>query len=48
MNGLMFTASPSLTRLIQRSENVSDCLSEYEHEYREAEYEYDAERPFQS
>jgi four helix bundle protein len=35
-----------LTRLIQRVENVSDCLSEYE--YCEAEYEYDSDRPFQS
>jgi len=30
-----------LTRLIQRTENVSEQSIEYEYEYRDAEYEYD-------
>lgn len=33
-----------LTRLIQRSQTVSDGSIEYEYEYRDAEYEYE-ERP---
>jgi len=30
-----------LTRLIQRTETVSEGMTEYEHEYRDAEYEYE-------
>ena len=33
-----------LTRLIQRTEAVSEAKIEYEYEYRDAEYEYEADR----
>ena len=34
-----------LTRLIQRTETVSEQSIEYEYEYRDAEYEYENTKP---